>query len=185
MSRHPDILSRSKTALLVIDMQEKFAPVIQDYGGIEAQIVTLVKVFRILNLPVFYTEQYPKGLGRTTETLRRELAGISVVEKMHFSVAAEEALVTALKKHNITHIVVVGIETHVCILQSSLDLAHLGYCVHVMQNATASRRASDRDAALARLPQHGITVSSVEAAVFELLVVAGTAEFKRIAQLIK
>jgi nicotinamidase-related amidase len=184
MLHHPDILSR-KSALLIIDMQEKFAPVVQDYDLIEAQIITLVKAFRMLNLPIFYTEQYPKGLGCTTKVLRRELGGIEVIEKMHFSAAAEEVLVATLEKQDITHIVIGGIETHVCILQSSLDFSHLGYRVHVIQNATSSRRAFDRDVALARMRQYNITVSSVESALFELLVVAGTDEFKRIAQLIK
>ncbi|MBN1465716.1 isochorismatase family protein [candidate division KSB1 bacterium] len=184
MDRHPNILDRRRTALLIVDMQEKFAPVIQEYDRIEAQVITLVKAFRIFDLPIFCTEQYPKGLGRTTESLRRELDGIEVIEKMHFT-AVGETVLRALKRHAVTHIVVVGIETHVCILQSSLDFAHLGYRVHVVRDATGSRRASDRDAALERLQQHGVTVSCVESVLFELVVVAGTDEFRQISKLIK
>lgn len=184
MDRHPDILDRRQTALLIIDMQEKFAPVIQEYDRIEAQIITLAKAFRILNLPIFCTEQYPKGLGRTTEPLRRELDGIEVVEKMHFT-AVGETVVRALEKQAVTHIVIAGIETHVCILQSALDFVQMGYRVHVVHNATGSRRTSDRDAALERMRQHGITVSSVESVLFELMGVAGTDEFRRISQLVK
>ncbi|MBN1478902.1 hydrolase [candidate division KSB1 bacterium] len=185
MSRHPDILNRYKAALIIVDMQEKFAPVILDYAQVEKNIITLVKACRILGVPIFYTEQYPKGLGRTTELLGVELSDLYSIEKMFFSAAGEKALQTALEENAVSQIMLVGIETHVCILQSALDFSCMGYNVHVLRNATSSRRPIDRDNALERLQQKGITVSTVESALFELTEVAGTENFKQISKLVK
>lgn len=185
MARHPNILDRHKTALIVVDMQERFAPIISDFGDIEKNILTLIRGCEILNVPVFHTEQYPKGLGRTTETIQSALADQAPIEKMRFSIAEEELLMTALNNAGITYIILVGIETHVCMLQSALDFKHLGYTVHLIQDATGSRKTLNRDVAIERMRQHGITISVTESSLFELAKIAGTDEFKQLSKLIK
>ena len=185
MPRHPNILASRKTALLIIDMQEKFAPAIPDYDTIEGRIITMAKAFNVLDLPIFCTEQYPKGLGRTTKALKKNISDRPVIEKLRFSAAGEPELTNALLERGIGHIVLAGIETHVCILQSALDFTGMGYDVHVVRDATASRRSSDRDVALERLKQNGVTVSCVESVLFELIVLSGTDQFKQISKLIK
>lgn len=185
MSRHSDILNRPKAALLIIDMQEKFVPTIPDYALIEGNIITLIKACRILGVPFLYTEQYPKGLGRTTAPLRIELGDLASIEKMHFSVAGEKSLLTVLQEKAISQLILTGIETHVCVLQSALDFSFMNYQVHVVRNATSSRRPIDYDNALQRMLQKGITISTVESVLFELTVVAGTEEFRQIAKLVK
>ncbi len=185
MARHANLLDRDKTALIVVDMQARFAPIIPEFAEIERNILVLVKSCKILGLPVFYTEQYPKGLGRTTEVVRQELGDLAPIEKMRFSIAEETELKTALEQLGITHIILVGIETHVCMLQSALDFLHLGYIVHLIFDATGSRKHINRDVAVERMRQQGVTVSVTESTIFELAEISGTNEFKQLSQLIK
>lgn len=185
MARHPKMLDRNKAALIVIDMQARFTPIIPDYDEIEKNVLTLINGSKVLGLPIFYTEQYPKGLGRTTEALKAELAEKRPIEKMRFSIAEEKVLMTALKDAAITHLILVGIETHVCMLQSALDLQHMGYIVHIIQDATGSRNPLHRDVAVARMRQEGVTISVTESALFELAEISGTDEFKQLSKMVK
>ncbi len=185
IERHPHILDRFKTALIVIDMQDRFKSVIADFDEIEKNILVLVKGCKILGVPIHYTEQYPKGLGRTTNALRNEFEGLIPVEKMRFSIAEEMVLVNSLKQSGITQLVLVGIETHVCMLQSALDFLHKGFVVHLIQDATGSRKKINRDVAIRRMQQDGVTVSVTESALFELAEISGTDEFKQLSNLIK
>ena len=185
MARHPKILDRTKTALIVIDMQARFTPIIPHYDDIEKNVLTIIKGCKILGLPIYYTEQYPKGLGRTTDILQAELSDRPLIEKMRFSIAEEKKLMTALKDAGITHLILIGIETHVCMLQSALDLQHMGYTVHLILDATGSRNPLHRDVAIARMRQEGVTISVTESALFELAEISGTDEFKQLSNMIK
>ncbi len=185
MARHPNLLDRDKTALIVIDMQERFAPIIPDFTEIENNTLNLIKGCTILDLPIFYTEQYPKGLGRTVESLRDELGDRAPIEKMRFSIAQERALISTLKESGVSHLALAGIETHVCMLQSALDLQNLGFTVHLVQDATGSRNPLHRDVALTRMRQHGVTTTITESTLFELAQVSGTDEFRQLSKLIK
>ena len=185
MNRHANILQQTRSALIVIDVQERFAPVIPEFESLEKKISTLIKGCKLMGVPVWHTEQYPKGLGRTTETLQKLLEPETAYEKLRFSAAGETALLDRLTEHNISQIILCGIEAHVCMLQSALDFAHIGYQVHVVSDATGSRFPSDRDTAFLRLAQQGITITSTEAALFELAETSGTDEFKRISALVK
>lgn len=185
MARHPHILNREQSALIIIDVQECFVPVIANFQDIEKNIVTLIKGCKILNLPIWYTEQYPKGLGRTVKAVKEQLQETNPVEKVRFSTCCENTLIKSLWEQNIRQIILAGIETHVCILQSALDFTHLGYQVHVVADAVSSRKTVDRDSALQRMIQHGINITTVETALLELTTIAGTDEFKQISALIK
>lgn len=185
MPRHPNLLKRSRAALLIVDVQERFAPVINDMDAIVENIVKLIRGCKILDIPVFYTEQYPKGLGRTVKEILQYLPDVEPVEKLRFSTCCENALMKPLKTKAVQQIILAGIETHVCMLQSSLDFSEAGFQVHVVKDATGSRKETDRDTALQRLMQQGVTVTSTEAVLFELTEFAGTDEFKQIAALVK
>jgi nicotinamidase-related amidase len=183
--RHPNILNRRKSALIIVDMQQRFESVIPDFSTLVANIIKLVEACRLFALPLFYTEQYPKGLGRTSEALLERLRDCEPIEKMSFSICREPELPVLLREKEVEQILLVGIETHVCILQSALDLIHLGFDVHLPVDATSSRNPCNRDNALERLRQHGVTLTNCESALFELTEVSGTAEFKTISRLVK
>ncbi len=185
MPRHPNLLKRSRSALLIVDVQERFAPVINDMDAIVENIVKLIRGCKILDIPVFYTEQYPKGLGRTVKEVLQYLSDVEPVEKLRFSTCCENAIMKPLKTKAVQQIILVGIETHVCMLQSALDFTEAGFQVHVVKDATGSRKNADRDTALQRLIQQGITVTTTESALFELTEFAGTDEFKQISGLVK
>ncbi len=184
LPRHENILQRSRAALLIIDMQEKFDKVIANFAAIERQIITLIRGSKILGLPVFYTEQYPKGLGRTSENVARHLSGLIPIEKVRFS-AVDNSLVAQLQKIGVNQIIIAGIEAHVCILQSALDFQNRGFQVHVVSDATGSRDPLHCNTALARLRQQGIVVTVTESVLFELTEISATEEFKQISKLVK
>ena len=185
MPRHPNILNRYKCVLLVIDVQEKFVPVIEEFKSIEKNIIKLIKGFQLLGVPIRYTEQYPKGLGRTVESIRKHLKDLEPVEKMYFSTCCEGDIMRPLKREGIKQVVLAGIETHVCVLQSALDFLEQGFQVYVVRDASTSRRELDRDTAIMRMIQEGVTVTTTESVLFELVEVSGTEEFKKISALVK
>ncbi len=183
MSRHANILDKKQCALVIIDVQVKFAPVIEDIQAITMQMEKLIKGCRLHDIPVWMTEQYPKGLGKTVPELLRYFSKNELFEKMTFSAA--DHLHSALKDHMIKQVILAGIEAHVCVLQTALDLHHSGYQVHVVKDAVSSRNSKHRDIALARMVQQGITITCMESVLFELTEIAGTDVFKAISKLIK
>ena len=184
LQRHSNILQRPHSALLIVDMQDKFEKVLANFSMIEQQIVTLIRGCKILGLPVFYTEQYPKGLGHTSEKVLLYLSDSIPFEKVRFS-AADDHLVSQLHKKGVRQIVLAGIEAHVCILQSALDFYEQGFQVHVVSDATGSRNPINCKVALERMRQHGFTVTATESVLFELMESADMEAFKTISKLVK
>lgn len=182
--RHPVILKRDTTALLVIDIQEKILKVMQNYEVMLANVVKLIKGIKILNVPIFYTEQYPKGLGKTVEAIQNELEG-EAIQKLSFSCIGAENLIETLKQNNIKQVIVVGIEAHVCVQQTVLDLLANGFQVNLPINAVSSRFQIDFETAINRMSKHGVETTTVESILFELLNVCTTPEFKPISSLLK
>lgn len=183
--RHQNILQREQSAFIVIDVQERFENIIPDFSAMTNHIVKLLKACRQLDIFSCYTEQYPHGLGHTTPVLLQEFGGIPAFEKMRFSICGENPLMKSLADKKIRQIVLAGIETHVCILQSALDLQHFGFDVYLVAEATGSRQLRNRDLALERMKQQGIVITSVESVLFEWVEVSGTPDFKFISSLIK
>lgn len=178
-------LTRQDAALLVVDVQEKLLPSIFEEERVRGNTLALVRAAQVLGVPVLVTEQYPKGLGKTATDVAEALAGVAVIEKLTFSTFGEPAFVEALKALGRRTLIVVGIEAHVCITQSVLDALSAGYQVHVLADAVSSRTEANWRLGLARMQQAGAVVSSTEMALFELLHVAGTPEFKEVLRLIK
>lgn len=185
IERNKKILTRGKTALLLIDIQENILAVMNEPEKVIKNSLNLIKGFKALNIPIFYTEQYPKGLGTTAPSLLKELEGLSVIQKMSFSCSGVPNFFTRLIDNNVSQVVIAGIESHVCVQQTALDLLASGFQVDVAADATSSRKEIDYKLALKRMSTHGVEITTSEAILFELLAVAGTDEFKEISKIIK
>lgn len=180
--RSRDLLARDDSRVLLVDVQEKFVPTIPDVERLIANCRKVLRGAQILGVPISATEQYPRGLGTTVAPLA-ELVGPRI-EKLRFSSAECLDWVTADKEDR-SKVVVVGIETHVCIQQTALDLLAAGFNVYVPADAVASRRPFDRDIALQRLRDAGATITTTESVLFEWCETAAAAEFKQISELVK
>lgn len=185
MTRHKTILNNKTAGLLIIDIQERINAVMKFRERVVKNTVKLIKGLKILNVPIFITEQYRKGLGPTDKFILAALGQSGIIEKLNFSCCAAEPLMEQLRKNIIKQVFVCGIETHVCVLQTCLDLLAEGFQVHLVIDAISSRRKLDHEAAIDRMEQAGVILTSTESALFELLERAGTPEFKQISQLIK
>lgn len=178
-------LDISSTALLVVDIQEKLLPHMHDAQGVLAQAGKLIEGANLLGLPVLVTEQYRKGLGLTDASLQPKLANaIGVHEKLLFS-ALIEPVQQALDQVQARSVLVCGIEAHVCVLQTCLDLAKAGFVPFVVTDAVGSRRAHDQTAAIQRMIQAHVVPTTVESALLELVHEAGGTAFKAILPLIR
>jgi nicotinamidase-related amidase len=196
-------------ALIIIDMQEKLVPAMHEMHSLIHRTETLLRGCVLLRLPVFFTQQYTKGLGETIEPIRnayieavlstdenvklatedqfmpRKQVEFSYVEKTAFSAAAEPAFIDALEAAGRRELILCGIEAHVCVLQTAEDLAKLGYAVSVVADAAASRREIDAAFAYSRMAGEGITVTTVEALLFEIVKDSTHPMFRQISALLK
>ncbi len=166
-----------QSALLVIDLQERLLTHIHDWQRVLENIDWLVRVAERLNVPVAATEQYPKGLGHTHPQVAARLPAGATGEKLHFSCVAGNCL-PGLPGMERSQVVVCGIESHVCVLQTVLELAAAGKQVFVVAEAVGSRDPEHRVLALERMRAHGVTIVCREMVAFEWLGQAGTAQFR-------
>ncbi len=170
--------------VLVIDMQERLLPAMHDADACTQAVRKMIEAARAMGVPVVATEQYPAGLGKTCATIHDALGDVTVFEKMRFSGCVDE-VVRQLKEMGRLNVIVTGIEAHVCVLQTVLDLLRLGYRPYVCADAVSSRRVLDRDVAMDRMRQAGAVVTTIESVIFELLGQAGTDSFKKILKIVK
>jgi nicotinamidase-related amidase len=177
------LLDRSLSQLLVVDMQERLAPAIDGIAAVESQVRLLLQGARELAVPVLVSEQYPQGLGRTLPALLPLIEGNQAFEKMEFSCFANDKLRFALGTGRRT--VICGIEAHVCVLQTALEMQDAGHDVALVADALGSRQKQSRDLALDRAARAGIEVVSTEMVLFEWLRTAAAPAFKTIAKLIR
>jgi len=177
-------LSRDRAQLLVIDLQEKLLPKIHRHESVLASAGRMLQAARILGLPLLATEQYPKGLGRTHLRISSLLRDVEPVEKLHFSCFRHEGFGHLLARQDRQQVIIVGIETHVCVLQTTLDLLENGFEVFICADAVSSRCPFDYEVAVERLRLAGATITTTEGAIFELLDRAGTDTFRQILKLI-
>jgi nicotinamidase-related amidase len=175
------LLERGRAVLVVVDVQEAFRPAVEGFGEIARRTAILVQGARVLGLPVVVTEQYPRGLGDTVPEVLEHLGETPRLAKTVFSAARAEGFGLAGRDQAL----VCGVETHVCVSQTVLDLLAGGTTVHVAADAAGSRRAADRALGLERMERAGATLSGTEMALFELVGRAGTDEFKAVQGLIR
>lgn len=183
---HRNTLDPSKAALLIVDVQEAFRNIVSDFARLATRMSVAARGFQILGRPVFVTEQYPKGLGRTAAEIIEVLpADFAYIEKTAFSSCGAGQLVDGFKQAAARQIVVGGLEAHVCVNQTALDLLDLGYDVHILSDCIAARSNGDRKAGISKMLASGAVSSSVEMALFELMRDARHEQFKAIQALIR
>ncbi len=176
-------MSRSDTAMLVVDVQEKLVPSIINADLVVWNIERLLDGAEALGVRSVATEQYPRGLGPTVKSLADRLA--ATPEKLTFSCGGCPQIFDELREAGVFKILVVGIETHVCVQQTALDLLASGFRVYIAVDAVGSRNAIDYDTALRRMDSAGATLTTTEAALFEWCAQAATPEFKRISAIVR
>jgi len=171
-------------ALLVVDVQDRLLPVIHDNAAVVEGCRRMIEAAKVMELPIVVTEQYPEGIGRTCQTLLQCLGDAPLYTKVRFS-GCVEPVVEKLAELARPNMIVVGIEAHVCVLQTTLDLLRLGYTPYLCADAVGSRRPHDRNTAIARLREAGAIITTTESVTLETLGQAGTETFKRILKIIK
>lgn len=178
-------INPQNSALLVIDFQERIYPAILEHEKLSRNVPILIEGLKAHELPVFVTEQYVRGLGPTVPEIAACLQGIDRIEKSAFSCCDEPRFSLALANSGKDYVIVCGIESHVCVLQTVIDLKAHGYHPVVVEDCVSSRKESDKKTALLRMQQEGVILTSYEAILFELLRYSGTETFKIISKLVK
>ncbi len=178
-------LDKDKALLVVVDIQEKLAVAMKKRKKVEHNTSILIKAAEIMGIPVIVTEQYPKGLGPTTDAVKKHLKDYKPVEKITFSCCGEDNFIKAVKATGKSEIILCGMETHVCVWQTCLGLLDRGYIVHLAGNASCSRSKDDYLAGVGLMRDAGAVITSTETVCFQLLVRAGTDEFKKVVKLVK
>lgn len=182
-ARSPELMSAGDTSLLVVDVQQKLIELIPGHTRIVWNIRRLLDGAKILGVPALATEQYPKGLGSTVAELAERLT--ERVAKTAFSCIGCGELCEQLAALDVPKVLVVGIEAHVCVQQTVLDLLSNGYRTYLAVDAVGARHAIDYEIALRRMESSGATLTTTEAALFEWCEKAGTPEFKQISALVR
>lgn len=173
-------IRRSRAALLVVDLQQRLLPAMQDSKTVSKNASRLLKSAALLQIPILATEQYPKGLGPTVPEVADAIPQFAPYEKLTFSACGAPRLLSALRDTRASDIVLCGIETHVCVTQTCLDLLEKDFRVFIVADACCSRRPEDHQLGLQRMTQAGAVIASREMVLFELVQRAGTEEFKQL-----
>jgi nicotinamidase-related amidase len=184
MPRHPWLLDSVQSLVVLVDVQEKIIPAIANHESIVQECRVLLQAARLLSVPVLVTEQYPKGLGPTMPVLRNEIPDAGCVEKTTFSCCESTVFMAALQDQRRRQLVLAGIEAHVCMMQTALDLLASGYQVHVPVGATGSRMERNKEIALQRLHAAGGILTTTESVLFEWLANAKHPAFRTVQKLI-
>jgi nicotinamidase-related amidase len=178
-------IARNRAGLVIVDMQERLLPSIFEGERVVQNVVLLARAAALMGQPIFATEQYRKGLGPTVPEVAAAISGFAPIEKIAFSVCEASGFLIAMEYHRITDIILCGIEAHVCVLQSCLDLLDQKRRLFVVADATSSRTSENHRFAIERMRQARATIVSTEMIIFELLQRAGTDEFRKLLPLLK
>jgi nicotinamidase-related amidase len=183
---HPNSLDAAHTVVAIIDMQEGFRSVISDFAETAARIAVVAHAAHLLNVPVIVTEQYPKGLGHTANEIKAVLPdSVNVIEKTSFSSCGAGSFEGELARTQAVHVLVCGIEAHICVNQTVHDLLERHYRVHLLLDCITSRSVQNRQVGIEKMQRSGALPSSTELALFELLRDAKHEQFKAIQKLVK
>jgi len=170
---------------LVIDFQTGLMPSIKHNKKIEENAAMFISGCQVLDIPVVVTQQYTKGLGETTDIIKSALGEFSWFEKTSFSCCGAEGFMEALEKSGKKDIILTGVEAHVCVMATALDLIEKGYNVYLLADCVSSRKADDAKIALRRMEKTGVIITTAEAALFEMLLDAKHPLRKQISALVK
>ncbi len=177
-------LLKDRSAAVIVDVQEKLFPHIHEHDSMRDAQLILIEGLQHLGIPIRMTEQYKKGLGETLPSLREKL-GMEGFEKIAFSCCDDETFAGELEELDRQIIILAGIETHVCVLQTAIDLLEKGYQPVVVADCVSSRKPGDKQVALRRMRQEGVVITTYESLLFELCRYAGNDTFKAISKLVK
>lgn len=178
-------IKKENTIGVVIDIQSRLYPFIQDADTLTKNNTILIKGLRVLNIPIVVTQQYTKGLGETIPELAEALGEYKHIEKTAFSCCDEPRFNEDLALASKMYVVVTGIEAHVCVMQTVNDLIGQGYIPVVVEDCIGSRNPNDKKIAIERMRQSGAIITTYESILFELLKYSGTDQFREISQLVK
>jgi nicotinamidase-related amidase len=181
----PRTLNAASTALLLIDFQERLFPAMHDKDKLLRNVVKLVQGAKVLEIPIMITEQYPKGLGPTIPEIKALIPDIKPVEKVCFNCCDEDLFCSALDGLKRKQVLIAGIEAHICVYQTALALVGAGYDVQVVGDCVASREPENKVTALSRMVGEGVSLTTMEMALFELLKEAKGDKFKQISNIVK
>lgn len=185
MSGIHTVVNRNDAVLVLVDVQERLASAMPERDRVERTAVLLAGAARILGIPVIVTRQNPAGLGDTVDRIGEALGAHTPCDKMTFSCFSDPGFAAALAGIDPGQVIIAGMETHICVLQTALDLLGSGFAVHVVADATCSRREADHRVALERLRAAGAVVTVAESVIYEALGRAGTDEFRQVLALVK
>ncbi len=179
------MLTLHNVILLIVDIQGNLARSMHEKEALFNNLQKLIKGAQILEVPILWTEQNPEGLGATMPEVAHLLSQIQPIPKRSFSCCGEERFMQELKELNRKQILLAGIETHICIYQTAIDLLDLGYEVQIVADAVSSRTAENKKIGLEKMKDKGASITSTETALFELLKVADGAKFKEILKIVR
>lgn len=181
----PSLLSVENTVLVLVDVQGKLTRVMYDRENLISNLQRLVRGMQALSVPIMMTEQYPQGLGPTIPEVAELVPNVKPVAKLSFSCCGDENFLKAFKALSRKQVVIAGVEAHVCVYQTVVDLLDAGYEVHVVADAVSSRSEANKELALQKMNRAGASLTSTEMVLFELLKSAKSDKFKEISQIVK
>ena len=179
------LLNKNEAVLVIVDIQERLAAVMSERQKVVDNCLHLIEVSKLLNIPILLNEQYPKGLGPTVSEIREVLLPYQPLEKVTFSCCRGESFPNVLAASGRKKVILAGMETHVCVLQTAIDLLKTGYLVHLAKDATCSRTPDNFTTGAEFMRDAGAVITCTETVLFQLLEKAGTDEFKAISKRIK
>lgn len=180
-----ELLNRENTGLLVIDVQEKLMEVMGRKQRVIDNITKLLHLSKLFDLPVIVTEQYPKWLGPTLHEIKECLPAYEPINKFHFNCCDVDAFNDRLDSEGSKNLVVTGVESHICVFQTCVSMLEKGYKVHVPQDAVDSRTDENWRVGLELMNKEGVSITSTETVIYQILKKAGTKEFKKMLKLLK
>ena len=180
---HSAILTRDDAALVIIDFQEKLAPMVWKWDEVRENARLMIQAVGIYDIPVFYTEHYPKGLGGTVPEIEELLPGVEPYDKVVFSAFGSEKFAEELQNSGTQTLIIMGIESHICVSQTVHDALNRGYAVHVISDAISSRKELNHW--IGKMKEAGAVMSSAETALYEIQYQAANPEFKQLLKLVK
>ena len=179
-------IKKEKTILVVVDFQERLVPAIYEGAAAVSEAAKLIKGVFTIGCPVLVTQQYTKGLGESVAEIKEAFPLFEHIEKSAFSAMGEPAFAQALQESGKKTVILCGIEAHVCVLQTALDMIEAGYEVFLTADAVSSRKKTDKKYAFKRMKQSGVIMTTVEAVLFELLDNDSKSDtFKAVSRLVK
>ena len=179
------MLNKEDAILVVIDIQGRLATLMQRRESLFENTIRMIRGAKVLGIPIIWTEQLPDKLGETAPEIKTALEGLKPLVKKAFSCCGDSEFMTRIGKLERKQVLLTGIETHICVYQTAIDLLKSGYEVHLVRDAVSSRIESNYQLGLERIKDAGAVLTSVEMSLFEMLRVAEGDQFKQIVQIVK